>query len=257
MTVLLKRFNVNGLAWLLSLLLIGIGQQQSSTLQNLLTADSTFTVSQHKIQQQHAHQRALLTAKFLAIVNQSLASRYLDLWLLTVDRLHNQLQHYEQLDYQSLMTVIETAATYDAHNPNPLIMLSSIFVQTTVESQLQLLTETMLKLLENQPAENWPFAAQLAVLLYHQQAQPELAIKLANALQQTAAAPAWSRDLAMLFYEQQHHYEKALIAAQQRLQQLELNTNSASGSSAQMNTARQFIIQKQQYYQQQMLKNQQ
>lgn len=159
-------------------------------------------------------------AAVVAQLDRAFASRYLDLWLLAQDSRHGEAQTYASLDYAMIMRAVLTSAKYDPANPNPVIMLTTIFGQATNNKQFQQLQATMLEVLSINPEQNALYAAQLAVLLHHQHQQPALAQSLAARLRTIRAdIPDWMRDLEMLFAEDQYQYAKALQLAQIRLKQ--------------------------------------
>jgi hypothetical protein len=140
----------------------------------------------------------------MALGDNMLASRVLDIWLQGHDTQPGISIPFNQLDYQRVTQWLALSLQLDPRDGYPLLSAAHIYAPVNDEKRTRIMLDFIEQKFTEQPSYRWRALADAAIAAKHRLKDLPLALRYANTLAAHAGddVPYWARDIRLIVLEE-------------------------------------------------------
>jgi len=139
----------------------------------------------------------------LALGDNLLASRMLDVWLQAHDNQPGISIPFNQLDYARVAQWLDVSLQLDVRDTYPMLAASHVYASVNDEVRKRIMLEFIEQKFIEQPSLRWRALADAAIVAKHQLKDLPLALRYATTLAEHAGkdVPYWAKDIRLIVLE--------------------------------------------------------
>lgn len=141
----------------------------------------------------------------LSLGDPIMLAKGLMLWLQAFDYQSGRTQSFRNMDYNKVITWLNTILTLDPRGQYPLLAASRLYAEVPVREKKKMMLEFVFKAFFQDPQRRWPWLAQAALTARHQLQDLPLAARYARTIAKYATAdsvPHWAQQMEVFILEE-------------------------------------------------------